>query len=182
MTSTSAPTDARDVRRATRDSQAPIIGGVAGGLARHLAVPVMWVRAGFVLTAVLGGLGIALYAGLWLVLPTDSHFEDEAPGIASATRGGRRPSRIRRLTDVGPATPWPPSPSARSCCSRRCSVREPCSGRSSSGWSASPCCGARPTRPSASAGSTPPAGSTRCARCSAAAAGRRTPGSRPASA
>jgi len=103
MTSTSAPADARDVRRATRDSQAPIIGGVAGGLARHLAVPVMWVRAGFVLTAVLGGLGIALYAGLWLVLPTDSHFEDEAPGIASATRGGRRPSRIRRLTDVGPA-------------------------------------------------------------------------------
>ena len=103
MTSTSAPADAHDLRRATRDSQAPIIGGVAGGLARHLAVPVMWVRAGFVLTAVLGGLGIALYAGLWLVLPTDSHFEDEAPGIASATRGGRRPSRIRRLTDVGPA-------------------------------------------------------------------------------
>ncbi len=52
----------------------------------------LWVRAGFVLTAVLGGLGIALYAGLWLVLPTDSHFEDEAPGIESATRGGRRPA------------------------------------------------------------------------------------------
>jgi len=103
MTSTSAPADARDVRRATRDSQAPIIGGVAGGLARHLALPVMWVRAAFVVTAVLGGLGVALYAGLWLVLPTDSHFEDEAPGLASATRGGRRPGRIRRLTDVGPA-------------------------------------------------------------------------------
>jgi signal transduction histidine kinase/phage shock protein PspC (stress-responsive transcriptional regulator) len=103
MTSTSAPADARDVRRATRDSQEPIIGGVAGGLARHLAVPVMWVRAAFVLTAILGGLGIAMYAGLWLVLPTDSHFEDEAPGLASATRGGRRPGRIRRLTDVGPA-------------------------------------------------------------------------------
>ncbi len=105
MTSTSAPAPAaaRDVRRASRDSQEPIIGGVAGGLARHLAVPVMWVRAGFVLAAVLGGLGIALYAGLWLVLPTDSHFEDEAPGLASATRGGRRPGRIRRLTDVGPA-------------------------------------------------------------------------------
>ena len=44
-----------------------------------------------------------MYAGLWLVLPTDSHFEDEAPGLASASRGGRRPGRIRRLTDVGPA-------------------------------------------------------------------------------
>ncbi len=103
MTSTSPSAGVRDVRRATRDSQDPVIGGVAGGLARHLAIPVIWVRAAFVLTAVLGGMGVALYAGLWLVLPTDSHFEDEAPGIASASRGGRRPSRIRRLTDVGPA-------------------------------------------------------------------------------
>ena len=55
------------------------------------------------LAAVLGGLGVALYAGLWLVLPTDSHFETRPPGIESATRGGRRPGRIRRLTDVGPA-------------------------------------------------------------------------------
>ena len=49
------------------------------------------------LAAVLGGLGIALYAGLWLVLPTDSHFEDEAPGSRAPRRGGRRPGRIRRL-------------------------------------------------------------------------------------
>ena len=119
MTSTSAPADVRDVRRATRDSQEPIIGGVAGGLARHLAVPVMWVRAAFVLTAVLGGLGIALYAGLWLVLPTDSHFEDEAPGHRE--RHPRRPparpdppADRRRAGD----RPGRPRPSARSCCSR----------------------------------------------------------------
>lgn len=94
---------ARDVRRATRDTQEPIIGGVAAGLARHLGMPVLWVRAGFVLAALMGGLGIAFYAGLWLVLPTDSHFETGAPGLESASRGGRRPSRIRRLTDIGPA-------------------------------------------------------------------------------
>ena len=88
MTSTSTSADVRDVRRATRDTQDTIIGGVAAGLARHLAVPVIWVRAAFVVTAVLGGLGVAMYAGLWLVLPTDSHFEDEAPGIDSASRGG----------------------------------------------------------------------------------------------
>jgi signal transduction histidine kinase/phage shock protein PspC (stress-responsive transcriptional regulator) len=103
MTSTSTPADVHDVRRASRDTQDTIIGGVASGLARHLAVPVIWVRAAFVLMAVLGGLGIVMYAGLWLVLPTDSHFEDEAPGLASASRGGRRPGRMRRLTDVGPA-------------------------------------------------------------------------------
>lgn len=90
-------------RRAARNTQDPIIGGVASGLARHLAFPVIWVRAVFVLAALLGGFGIALYAGLWLVLPADSRFDNQAPGIESATRGGRRPGRIRRLGDVGPA-------------------------------------------------------------------------------
>lgn len=90
-------------RRAARDTQEPVFGGVASGLAKHLAVPVLWVRAAFVLTACLGGMGILMYAGLWWLLPTDSHFETGAPGIESATRGGRRPGRIRRLGDVGPA-------------------------------------------------------------------------------
>ena len=45
--------------------------------------------------------------------------------------------------------------------------------------SASGCCGVRPTRRSARAGSTSPRSSTRSAPCSAAAAGRRTSGSAP---
>ena len=106
-TATSAPDSAaapsRGVRRAARDSQRPVIGGVAGGLARHLAVPVLWVRVAFLLAITLGGLGFFLYAGLWLVLPSDSRFETAAPGIEGATRDGRRPGRIQRLTDVGPA-------------------------------------------------------------------------------
>ncbi|WP_028642706.1 ATP-binding protein [Nocardioides sp. URHA0020] len=93
----------RASRRATRDTQEPILGGVAAGLAHHLAVPVLWVRAGFVLAAFLGGFGVAFYAGLWWMLPSDQRFETAAPGIESATRGGRRPGRIRRLGDVGPA-------------------------------------------------------------------------------
>src|SRR6478735_2382819 len=94
---------ATGTRRATRDTQDPILGGVAAGLARHLALPVLWVRAGFVLAAFLGGFGIVFYAGLWWMLPSDQRFETAAPGIESATRGGRRPGRIRRLTDLGPA-------------------------------------------------------------------------------
>ena len=101
---TTAPTAGpTDVRRATRDTQEPIIGGVASGLARHLGLPSLWVRAGFVLAALLGGLGVAFYLGLWLVLPADSRFHIDAPGLESASRGGRRPGRIRRLGDVGPA-------------------------------------------------------------------------------
>src|SRR5687768_7956059 len=97
-----APHAGRAPRRATRDLHEPIIGGVASGLARHLALPVLWVRVGFVVTAALGGMGIAFYAGLWLLLPAGEQFETAAPGLESATRGGRRPGRIRRLTDIGP--------------------------------------------------------------------------------
>jgi signal transduction histidine kinase/phage shock protein PspC (stress-responsive transcriptional regulator) len=100
--STSAAPVRREPRRATRDLHESIIGGVASGLARHLALPVLWIRVTFVVTAALGGLGIALYAGLWLMLPAGDHFETAPPGLESATRGGRRPGRIRRLTDVGP--------------------------------------------------------------------------------
>ncbi len=101
MSTSSLP--ASDVRRAVRDTRQPIIGGVAAGLARHLAVPVVWVRAAFLVTAVLGGSGILFYAGLWLVLPAESPFDVEAPGLETAARQGRRPGRIRRLADSGPA-------------------------------------------------------------------------------
>jgi signal transduction histidine kinase/phage shock protein PspC (stress-responsive transcriptional regulator) len=99
---TTAPTSPA-VRKATRDTRHPIIGGVAAGLARHLGVPVLWVRAGFLVAAVLGGSGIMFYAGLWLVLPGDSLTDRSAPGLESASRQGRRPGRIRRLADSGPA-------------------------------------------------------------------------------
>ncbi|GGO76285.1 ATP-binding protein [Nocardioides deserti] len=92
-----------DVRRAYRDTAEPVVGGVAGGLAEHLALPVVWVRTAFVVATVFGGLGVALYGGLWLVLPAQPYVEDEAPGLASARRRGRRPGRVRRLGDVGPA-------------------------------------------------------------------------------
>lgn len=89
-------------RRASRDTETPVVGGVAGGLARHLRLPVLWVRAAFVLMAAFGGLGVFLYAGLWFMLPSDSRFEQGTPGAESASRGGRRPGRVRRLADAGP--------------------------------------------------------------------------------
>jgi signal transduction histidine kinase len=90
-------------RRATRDTQDRVIGGVASGLAIHLGVPVLWVRAVFVVLSAVGGAGLAMYAGLWLVLPTDEQFDESAPGLASASRRGARPRRVRRLVDAGPA-------------------------------------------------------------------------------
>src|SRR3954468_16203702 len=102
---TTAPASAppqRPVRKAYRDTGQPIIGGVAAGLARHLGLPAVWVRAVFLVLAVIGGSGVLFYAGLWLVLPAQP-FDREAPGLESATRQGKRPGRIRRLADSGPA-------------------------------------------------------------------------------
>ena len=53
------------------------LGGVAAGLADHLGVDRTLVRAAFVLASFLGGFGVALYAGLWMILPSDAHFHQE---------------------------------------------------------------------------------------------------------
>lgn len=89
-------------RRAMRSTEGRMLGGVAAGLAAHLGVDVTFVRAAFLLTSVLGGFGAALYAGLWMILPTDARFQESAPGLEAATRQGKRPGRAHRLHDVGP--------------------------------------------------------------------------------
>ncbi|MFJ6214425.1 PspC domain-containing protein [Streptomyces sp. NPDC092296] len=46
-----------------------MVGGVAGGLAVHLGLPVAWVRAAFVLLFFADGMGVLLYAAFWFVVP-----------------------------------------------------------------------------------------------------------------
>ena len=94
--------DATAPRKAYRNPDEAMLGGVAAGLGEHLGLPVLWVRVGFMVLAVMGGFGVAFYAGLWMVLPAQRHFDDQAPGLAAAERQGKRPGRIRRLADLGP--------------------------------------------------------------------------------
>jgi signal transduction histidine kinase/phage shock protein PspC (stress-responsive transcriptional regulator) len=89
-------------RKAFRSTDEAMLGGVAAGLASHLGLPVMWVRAGFIIAAAFGGFGIATYGLLWMFLPAQPHFGDEAPGLAAATRQGKRPRGERSLSDYGP--------------------------------------------------------------------------------
>jgi signal transduction histidine kinase/phage shock protein PspC (stress-responsive transcriptional regulator) len=90
-------------RRASRDTAAGYLGGVAAGLSEHLGLPVLWIRIAFLVSAAFGGLGVAMYAALWLALPAATRDPELAPGLAAASRGGRRASTGRRLADVGPA-------------------------------------------------------------------------------
>jgi signal transduction histidine kinase len=92
----------RSPPKAFRDTDEALLGGVAAGLARHLGLPVLWVRVGFIVLSAMGGFGLMLYGGLWLVLPVQRHFDDQAPGLAAAERQGKRPRRAHRLGDLGP--------------------------------------------------------------------------------
>jgi signal transduction histidine kinase/phage shock protein PspC (stress-responsive transcriptional regulator) len=99
-----ADTGSPSTRRATRSAEDRYIGGVCGGLAGHLGLPVTWLRAGFVVATVFSGLGPLLYAGLWLTLPLEHDSpEDQPHGLAAASRQGKRPQRrARGFDDVGP--------------------------------------------------------------------------------
>jgi len=46
-----------------------MLGGVAGGLAAHLGIPVLWVRMAFLVLLLGDGLGALLYAAFWFVVP-----------------------------------------------------------------------------------------------------------------
>jgi signal transduction histidine kinase/phage shock protein PspC (stress-responsive transcriptional regulator) len=89
-------------RRAYRSNDNRLVGGVAAGLARHLGLDPLLVRIAFVAAVGLGGFGLLLYGGLWLVMPSDPHLEQSSPGLEAAGRRGMRARRRHRITDAGP--------------------------------------------------------------------------------
>ncbi|MER7622496.1 PspC domain-containing protein [Streptomyces sp. NPDC126503] len=62
-------TDEPPVRRLYRSADGRWLGGVARGLAGHLGLPVVWVRAVFTVLLLTDGLGVLLYAVFWIVVP-----------------------------------------------------------------------------------------------------------------
>ncbi len=64
------------IPRLTRRRRDSIVGGVAGGVADHLHVPVLAVRLAFAMAAVVAGAGVLAYALLWIFVPPG---DDSAP-------------------------------------------------------------------------------------------------------
>ena len=79
-------------RRAFRSNDDKLLAGVAGGLADHLGLTGLQVRIGFLALALVGGLGVVIYAGLWIMLPVagSEPAHPAAPGVESMTRRGFR--------------------------------------------------------------------------------------------
>ncbi len=82
------------IERLMRVRRGAVLGGVAAGVAAHLGVPVVWVRAAFALLGVLGGAGLVAYALLWIfvpqrpasdwpIQPTSAREQRQALGIAA---------------------------------------------------------------------------------------------------
>ena len=71
--------DTSATTRIYRSVENQAVAGVAAGLAEHFNVPAVWVRAGFVFTSLFWGLGLVLYAALWIILPEARTEENQEP-------------------------------------------------------------------------------------------------------
>jgi phage shock protein PspC (stress-responsive transcriptional regulator) len=92
-------------RRAYRDTDDKFLGGVAAGLAAHLGLQTTHVRLAFLVLALLGGFGVLVYAGLWVLLPAGPpETPPGTPGLDAATRQGMRTARQgSRKSDIAVA-------------------------------------------------------------------------------
>jgi signal transduction histidine kinase len=84
-----------EVRKLYRSSEGRWVGGVARGLAGHLALPVLWVRVLFLVLSAFNGIGVLLYALFWFFVPLGLGGVAEAkePRDARSWLAGKRPDK-----------------------------------------------------------------------------------------
>jgi signal transduction histidine kinase/phage shock protein PspC (stress-responsive transcriptional regulator) len=79
-----------------------VLAGVAAGLARHLGLPVCWVRIGLLVSCLVGGFGALLYLWLWALVPSENGERGLVPP--------KDPARVPGVAAPGDASP-PSAPS-----------------------------------------------------------------------
>lgn len=91
MTSTTAytPAPGRLYPRFERRRSGRVVAGAAAGLATHLGVRVQWVRIALALSCFASGLGLILYALLWVFTPLEATKTPLTPMRPAIGRGCR---------------------------------------------------------------------------------------------
>lgn len=97
--------------RLERPTAGRVLGGVASGLAQSTGIPVWLIRLGFVATSFLGGLGLLLYAGGWVLLPSSDRSQSPAQRWLDdlSTPGRRTGAVIIALAALVLLTPMAPT-------------------------------------------------------------------------
>ena len=75
-----------------------VLAGVCGGLATYMEVDPVWVRLGFVAGTLFWGVGLIVYALLWITLPEQPEDEGAENGPPLATVNPRAVAGILLLT------------------------------------------------------------------------------------
>ncbi|QUH05072.1 PspC domain-containing protein [Saccharopolyspora erythraea] len=69
-----------EVERLWRRRSGRIVAGVSGGIADHLGIPVLWVRAVFAVAAAFGGAGVVAYGMFWIFVPQAAGRDSDISG------------------------------------------------------------------------------------------------------
>jgi phage shock protein PspC (stress-responsive transcriptional regulator)/uncharacterized membrane protein len=75
--------------RMYRSRQDKLIAGVCGGIAEHFKIDPVWVRLIAVVLVFIQGLGILLYAVLWLIMPKNPNQSNKRNKMTSETVAGK---------------------------------------------------------------------------------------------
>ena len=65
-----------ETKRIYRSHSDRLVAGVAGGLAAFFNIDPLFVRIGFVILALLNGMGAVLYLALWVLIPNEGSTGD----------------------------------------------------------------------------------------------------------
>ncbi|MCC6832665.1 MAG: PspC domain-containing protein [Thermoleophilia bacterium] len=80
--------------RIRRDPSDRVVAGVCAAIARELGIDPVILRVAFIGAALAGGVGVALYAIAWLLIPATGAETREAAARPAPARGGARPWRV----------------------------------------------------------------------------------------
>ncbi|MEU5883713.1 PspC domain-containing protein [Spirillospora sp. NPDC047279] len=95
METTTMTGRALEAPKLLRRTDGRLLVGVCRGLASHLGVDTVIIRAAFVLLTMASGIGVAAYGALWVLLPSD-RIDVEVTGGDGAKAKAARPSVRRR--------------------------------------------------------------------------------------